>query len=91
MNLLIMKKITIYSTSICNYCYKAKKLLEEEGYDFDEILIDNNEILKNQMIEKTKGKTSVPQIFFDDVLVGGYDDLSNLKFNGLLKTLINDN
>ncbi|MDC3091599.1 glutaredoxin 3 [Rickettsiales bacterium] len=85
-----MKKITIYSSLICPYCIAAKKLLISEGLGFDEIIIDNKPELKDEMIKKTNGNYTVPQIFFDDELIGGFDQLSILNKNKSIKSLIED-
>ena len=57
-------KITIYSSSLCGYCYRAKSLLISKNIEFQEIDIDEDFTKKNEMVLKSKGSTSVPQIFF---------------------------
>ena len=69
-----MKVVTIYTTKTCPYCYKAKGLFKELGIEFDEISVDFNSSLRAEMADKA-GKTSVPQIWFDEEHVGGCDDL----------------
>ena len=69
-----MKVVTIYTTQTCPYCYKAKGLFKELGIEFDEISVDFNSSLRAEMADKA-GKTSVPQIWFDEEHVGGCDDL----------------
>ena len=85
-----MKKIIIYSSSICPYCIAAKKLLRTEGLCFEEKIIDGNQGLKELMIKKTNGKTSVPQIFFNEKLIGGYDQLLALHKSVSLKDMVKD-
>ena len=58
-----MKKIVIYSSSLCSYCIAAKKLLEQQNLSFEEKNIDFDKQLKNEMIKKSSGKKTVPQIF----------------------------
>ena len=70
-----MKTISIYTSSLCNYCIAAKKIFAELNLNYNEINIDGNEQLRNKMIRLTDGRKTVPQIFFDDKLIGGYDDL----------------
>lgn len=84
-----MQKITIYSKTTCPYCDMAKNLLRQKGVmEFNEILIDNDDQKREEMIAKTNRKT-VPQIFIGDYHVGGFDDLSKLnnekKLDELLK------
>ena len=85
-----MKKITIYSSLICPYCIAAKKILTNEGFDFTEIIIDDKPDLRREMIKRTHGKYTVPQIFFDDELIGGFDQLSSLQKNKSIKSLVED-
>ena len=78
------KNILIYTSSLCGFCYKAKSLLKKKNIPFDEIDIDLDYNKKNEMIKKSGGSTSVPQIFFKDHHIGGCEDLFNLeKKNGL--------
>ena len=69
---------------MCGYCYQAKTLLKKKNIPYYEIDIDLNFNKKNEMIKKSGGSTSVPQIFFEDRHIGGCDDLYKLeKENGL--------
>tara|TARA_B100000242_G_scaffold177150_1_gene127060 strand:- start:704 stop:958 length:255 start_codon:yes stop_codon:yes gene_type:complete len=78
------KNIIIYTSSLCGFCYQAKSLLKKKNIPFDEIDIDLDYNKKNEMIKKSGGSTSVPQIFFKDHHIGGFDDLYKLeKENGL--------
>tara|TARA_A100001015_G_C14621050_1_gene567916 strand:+ start:306 stop:575 length:270 start_codon:yes stop_codon:yes gene_type:complete len=87
-----MKKITIYSSVICPYCNMAKKILQERNLNFSEIIIDNKPNLREEMEKKSLGRKTVPQIFFNNDLVGGYDDLNYLIEKDLLdeKLGVND-
>ena len=85
-----MKKITIYSSLICPYCTAAKKILINEGLNFNEIIIDGKPDLREEMIKRAHGKHTVPQIFFDDESIGGYDQLSILKKKQSIKSLVED-
>ena len=84
-----MKKILIYSSLICPYCIAAKKIFENQKLKYTEIFIDNNPKAKEKMISLSGGRATVPQIFFDDDHIGGYDDLTILIENrdliGMLK------
>ena len=77
-------KVVIYTSSLCGFCYKAKSLLKRKNILFDEINVDINFEKKKEMINRSNGRTSVPQIFFDDLHIGGCDELYKLdQENGL--------
>ena len=79
-----VNKVVIYTSSLCGFCYKAKSLLKRKNIFFDEINVDINYEKKKEMINRSNGRTSVPQIFFDDRHIGGYDELYKLdQENGL--------
>lgn len=82
-----MAKIIIYSTAYCPYCVRAKQLLERKGHAYQEIRIDNDNQLREEMMEKSQRQT-VPQIFIDDYHVGGFDDLYALDQQGKLDELL---
>ena len=76
--------LVIYTSSLCGFCYKAKSLLKRKNILFDEINIDMDYEKKEEMINRSNGKTSVPQIFFGDHHIGGCDELYKLENeNGL--------
>ena len=76
--------IDIYTSSLCGFCYKAKSLLKRKNIIFNEISIDIDYEKREEMINRSNGKTSVPQIFFDNHYVGGYEELYKLEQkNGL--------
>ena len=85
-----MKKILIYSSLICPYCIAAKKIFENQKLKYTEILIDNNLKEKKKMISLSGGRVTVPQIFFDDDHIGGYDDLTRLIENKDLIGMLED-
>lgn len=84
-----MAKVEVYSSMLCGYCYRAKKLLEQKGVDFTEIDVMVNPSRRAEMVERSGGRTSVPQIFIDGRHIGGCDDLyaleSSKKLDGLLQ------
>ncbi len=83
-----MKKIEMYSGPMCNFCEAAKRLLKRNNLEFSEIDISTKEGLIDEMIKKSNGKRTIPQIFFDNYHVGGYQELRELeKTNELLKLL----
>ena len=76
--------LVIYTSSLCGFCYKAKSLLKKKNIVFDEINIDIDYKKKEEMINRSNGKTTVPQIFFGDHHLGGCDELYKLEYeNGL--------
>jgi glutaredoxin 3 len=82
-----MKKIVIYTTSVCPYCVRAKALLDRKGFNYEEIDAENLDI-RNEMIKKSGGARSVPQIFIDDQHIGGCDDLHALDKEGKLDKIM---
>ena len=82
-------QIIIYSSILCPYCHSAKALLNKLNLEYKEILIDNDPMVKKQMINLSNRNT-VPQIFFGDKHIGGYDDLQKLNKEGVIFNLIND-
>ncbi len=82
------KKIIIYTKSYCPYCVKAKQLLKNKNVNFTEIDITNNQSLIDEMLLKSSGRKTVPQIFIDDLNVGGCDDLYALNDKGELDKIL---
>jgi glutaredoxin 3 len=79
--------IDIYTKVTCFYCMRAKALFEQKQVSFNEIKIDNNNDLRNEMIERSGGVT-VPQIFIGDEYVGGCDELFALHAANKLDELL---
>ena len=73
------KNIIIYTSLLCGFCYRAKSLLKKKNIPFEEIDIDLDYSKRNEMIKKSGGRTSVPQIFFKNQHIGGCDDLYKLE------------
>ena len=82
-----MSKIIIYTTNVCPYCVRAKSLLSKKNVQFEEIKITNQELME-EMIKKSGGRRTVPQIFINDTHIGGSDDLYELDRQGKLDKLI---
>ena len=83
-----MADIVIYTSAFCGYCARAKRLLKEKGADFNEIGVDMNPSLREEMMEKSGGRYTVPQIFINSRHVGGCDDLHELDARGELDKLL---
>src|SRR3546814_4086628 len=84
-----MAKVEVYSSMLCGFCYRAKKLLEQKGVAFTEIDVMVQPARRAEMVQRSGGRTSVPQIFIDGRHIGGWDDLYALeasnKLDGLLQ------
>jgi len=83
-----MTAVTIYTTAICPYCYRAKALLKDKGVKYDEIDVGMNRAKRQEMESRANGGYTVPQIFVGDVHVGGCDDLYALERAGKLDSLL---
>ena len=80
--------VEIYTKAFCPYCWRAKALLDEKGVEYREISVDFGGEIRQQMIERANGRTTVPQIFIREHHVGGCDDLFALERAGHLDDLI---
>lgn len=83
-----MAEVTIYTSMLCPFCTRAKRLLKEKGAEFTEIDLMQNPLRKKEMVEKAGGRTSVPQIFIGETHVGGCDELYDLDADGKLDPLL---
>lgn len=83
-----MARVEIYTKSFCPYCARAKKLLEEKGADYEEFEILQNPDKREEMIQRSDGRSTVPQIFIDGRHVGGSDDLAALERQGQLDSML---
>lgn len=83
-----MTDILIYTKDYCPYCTKAKELLKAKKQGFKEIDITSDENLQKEMMEKSGGRKTVPQIFINGHHIGGFDDISALNSKGELDKLL---
>jgi len=83
-----MSSVTIYTKDYCPYCVKAKGLLTRKGKAFTEIDITHDEAQLKEMLEKSGGRKTVPQIFIDGKPIGGCDDLYALDSSGKLDAML---
>jgi len=83
-----MKNITMYTGPLCNFCEAAKRLLIRNNLNYKEIDISTKDDLRDEMIKKANGKRTIPQIFFDDYHVGGYQELRELEKKDELDNLL---
>jgi len=83
-----MSTVEIYSTAICPYCVAAKNFLTERGRPYEEFRIDRDPARRDEMLKRSGGRRSVPQIFIGATHVGGFDDLVALDRAGKLAALL---
>ncbi|GAC16087.1 glutaredoxin 3 [Aliiglaciecola lipolytica] len=83
-----MSKVELYTKGHCPYCHRAKALLEEKGIVYEEFRIDQNPELRDTMITRANGGYTVPQIFIDDLHIGGCDDMYALESQNKLDNLL---
>ena len=84
-----MAKVEIYTWAYCPYCIRAKQLLDSKGVQYTEYVIDGDEAARTAMVQRgSDGKRSVPQIFINEVHVGGNDDLQLLEQQEKLDVLL---
>ncbi len=83
-----MASVEIYTKQYCTYCHYAKELLSRKGVAFREIDITGNQQVRQEMIERAQGHTTLPQIFIGSTYVGGCDELYALEDEGRLDLLL---
>ena len=81
-------KVEVYTTTYCPFCARAKNLLKGKGVAFDEIDVSDDDELRAKMIEMSGGRRTVPEIFINGKLVGGFDELKALDDSGKLDNLL---
>lgn len=82
-----MSKVRMYCTAVCPYCVRAMNLLQNKGVAVEKIRVDLDEH-QWQVMREITGRNTVPQIFIDDLHVGGYDELARLEMAGKLDALL---
>lgn len=80
-------QVVIYSTGYCPFCTRAKELLDHLKIAYEEIRVDDNSSLREEM-ERLSGRRTVPQIFFGERHIGGFDDLKKLYDSGELNKIL---
>ena len=85
---LAMPKILIYATAVCPYCINAERLLTAKGVkDIEKVRVDLQPEQRMEMMQKT-GRRTVPQIYIDDLHIGGFEELRALDLAGKLDPLL---
>lgn len=83
-----MAHVTIYTRPFCGYCARALRLLQDKEADFTEIEAGMDPNLRSEMMEKSGGRTTFPQIFIGEAHIGGCDDIMDLERSGQLDPLL---
>jgi len=83
-----MAKVQVYTTPYCAFCVRAKMLLERRGVEFEEIDVSGDPELRTKLVEMSGGRRTVPQIFVNDAIIGGYEELMALDDAGKLDDLL---
>jgi glutaredoxin 3 len=85
-----MANIIMYKTTYCPYCVKAKELFKRKGFDnVQEIDVTTSDELRAEMLQKSGGRKTVPQIFINGTHIGGCDDAYALDKEGKLDAMLN--
>ncbi|MEQ8934671.1 MAG: glutaredoxin 3 [Amphiplicatus sp.] len=84
-----MKTATVYTRPLCGYCVRAMSLLKKKGVEVIELSAGFDPKLREEMIARSNGQRTYPQIFIGDVHVGGSDELQALEKSGKLDELLN--
>ena len=83
-----MKNVEIYTGPLCAFCNFAKALLDRKGISYKEIFIGDDTNKMEEMIKKSNGMRTVPQIFIDGQHIGGNDKLQALEREGKLNSIL---
>ena len=83
-----MKNVTVYMGPMCGYCDAAKRLLKRNNIPYNEINVALEEEKREEMLNKSNGKRTIPQIFFNELHIGGYEELRALEKKGELLNLV---
>ena len=83
-----MKNVIVYMGPMCAFCDAAKRLLNRNNIPYKEINIAIEEGKRDEMLKKSNGRKTIPQIFFEDYHVGGYEELRALEKEKKLKNLL---
>lgn len=83
-----MAKVEIYTKAFCGFCHRAKALLDSKGVDYEEFDITMGGPKRGEMVERSNGRMTVPQVFIDGRHIGGCDELQALDAKGGLDPLL---
>ncbi|MEM9939515.1 MAG: glutaredoxin 3 [Pseudomonadota bacterium] len=83
-----MAHVTIYTRQFCPYCTRALKLLKAKNVDMTHIDAGMDAVKKKEMVQRSGGARTFPQIFVGDTHIGGCDDMMALERNGQLDAML---
>lgn len=83
-----MQPVILYTTQLCGFCHAAKRLLKSKGVDFEEIDVGREPARRSEMMARSNGGRTVPQIFIGETHVGGCDDLFALENGSKLDAML---
>ena len=83
-----MQAVEIYTSPLCGFCHAAKRLLTQKGVAFAEVNLALQPARRQEMLSKSGGRHTVPQIFIGNTHVGGCDELFALERSGKLDPLL---
>ncbi|GMG82365.1 glutaredoxin 3 [Paralimibaculum aggregatum] len=83
-----MANVEIYTSPLCGFCHRAKRLLDSKGVAYTEIDVLMDRSAKAEMMQRAEGRRTVPQIFIDGRGIGGSDELAALEREGRLDALL---
>ena len=81
-------KVEVYTTEYCPFCVRAKALLKSKGVQFAEIDVTEDAALRQKMVELSGGRRTVPEIFINGKIVGGFEELKALDDAGELDGML---
>jgi glutaredoxin 3 len=85
---LLVPKITVYSGPFCPYCTKAKALLDKKNVSYEDFNVKEDSVKFDEMLSRSNGRKTIPQIFINGQHIGGCDDLYALDAAGKLDALL---
>jgi glutaredoxin 3 len=80
--------VIVYTAPNCGYCTAAKNLLRNKGVQFQEINVGHDPVLRQELVTRSGGRRTVPQVFIANQSLGGYDDIAALNASGELDRLL---
>jgi glutaredoxin 3 len=83
-----MAKVEVYTKAFCPYCSRAMNLLASKGVEVEQFDLTMGGPKRAEMLQRSNGRTTVPQIFIDGRHIGGSDDLAALDRDGKLDPLL---
>lgn len=83
-----MAEIIVYTTTYCPYCVRAKQLLDRKKLAYSEVDVTHDDAARADLVVRSGGRRTVPQIFIDGACIGGCDDLHALDAAGKLDDLV---